>query len=226
MFNPDIRVQVEESSTATPYEPYQSNILTVNEEVELRGIGEVKDELDCLTGELTQRIGEVVLDGSDDENWKISNNSVGEIVFNGTVTNIAKASTNGVSVMKCDNIPVVPIGDTWGGKTTLGISQASNGNYIQLKLDSTTLPNQTVEGLMTYLRNNPLKLQYQFETPTIKTVDLSVVDENGNEIKYFMPIEGTMHIQTDGEPFKPSVTMEIPVEATTQNLASFIEMGV
>ena len=56
----------------------------------------------------------------------------------------------------------------------------------------------------------------------VKTVDLSIADENGNEIN-FVPIEGTMHIQTDGEPIKPSVTMEIPVEATTQNLASFIE---
>lgn len=38
-------------------EPHKSNILTVNEEVTLRGIGDVRDELDCLTGEVTERIG-------------------------------------------------------------------------------------------------------------------------------------------------------------------------
>ena len=32
-----------------------------------------------------------------------------------------------------------------------------------------------------------------------------------------------MHIHSDGTPLKPSITMEIPVEATSQNLASFIE---
>ena len=50
-------IQVEEGTVATTYEPYKSNILTVNEDVTLRGIGNVKDELDCLTGEVTERIG-------------------------------------------------------------------------------------------------------------------------------------------------------------------------
>ena len=57
-------VQLEEGSTATEYEPYKTNILTVNEEVTLRGIGDVKDTLDFLTGEVTERIGDVVIDGT------------------------------------------------------------------------------------------------------------------------------------------------------------------
>lgn len=57
-------IQVEEGTVATSYEPYKSNILTVNEDVELRGIGEVQDTLDCLTGQMIERIGEIVLDGS------------------------------------------------------------------------------------------------------------------------------------------------------------------
>ena len=56
--------QIEKGKTPSSYEPYKSNILTVNEDVELRGIGDVKDELNLITGELTQRIGEIVLDGS------------------------------------------------------------------------------------------------------------------------------------------------------------------
>lgn len=51
-------VQFEEGSVATTYEPYKSNILTVNEDVTLRSNGSVCDELDLLTGKLTQRIGE------------------------------------------------------------------------------------------------------------------------------------------------------------------------
>ena len=65
----DILFQLEEGSIATTYEPFKSNILSVNEPIELRGIGNVQDTLDCLTGEVTQRIGEIVLDGS--ENWRI-----------------------------------------------------------------------------------------------------------------------------------------------------------
>ena len=50
--------QFEQGSTATPYEPYKSNILTVNEDVTLRSNGDICDELNLLTGQLTQRIGE------------------------------------------------------------------------------------------------------------------------------------------------------------------------
>lgn len=48
-------IQLEEASAPTSYEPHKSNILTVNEDVELGSVGEVKDELDLLTGKITQR---------------------------------------------------------------------------------------------------------------------------------------------------------------------------
>ena len=47
----------------------KTNTLTVNEEVDLRGIDNVQDELDLMTGEVVERIGEVIFDGSVDENW-------------------------------------------------------------------------------------------------------------------------------------------------------------
>lgn len=50
--------QLEQNSTKTPYEPYKTNILTVNEDITLRSNGSVCDELDLLTGKLTQRIDE------------------------------------------------------------------------------------------------------------------------------------------------------------------------
>ena len=49
-------IQLEHSEAKTTYEPYKSNILTVNEDVTLRSNGSVHDELDLLTGKLTQRI--------------------------------------------------------------------------------------------------------------------------------------------------------------------------
>lgn len=56
--NPNIKIQVEASSISTSYEPFKTNILTVNEDVTLRSNGSVCDELDLLTGKLTQRIDE------------------------------------------------------------------------------------------------------------------------------------------------------------------------
>ena len=50
--------QLEEGTTPTTYEPYKTNILTVNEDVTLRSNGNICDELNLLTGQLTQRIDE------------------------------------------------------------------------------------------------------------------------------------------------------------------------
>ena len=47
----------------------KSNILTVNGNVVLRGIGDVKDELDLLTGKLIKRTGTFTLNGSESFSW-------------------------------------------------------------------------------------------------------------------------------------------------------------
>lgn len=52
---------LEKTTEVLPFEEHKSNILTVNEDVTLRSNGSVYDELDLLTGKLTQRIDE---DGS------------------------------------------------------------------------------------------------------------------------------------------------------------------
>ena len=103
----------------------KTNILTVNEDVTLRSNGDICDELNLLTGQLTQRIGE----------------------------------------------------------------------------DGVVLSQEVV-----------------------KTVDLLVQDQNGNIINKIKPIEGTMHLSTSSDTINPLFSGEIPVEATTQNLASFINL--
>ena len=118
-------IQLEEGAVATSYEPYKSIILSTPEDLELRGIGDVKDELDCLTGKLTQRIDE---DGS--------------------------ALTQEV----------------------------------------------------------------------VRTVDLNIQDQNGKTLSVIKPIEGKMFVSTSGVTIKPLFSGEIPVEAITQNLASFIDL--
>ena len=110
--------------TASNEDGTKTNILTVNEDVTLRSNGDICDELNLLTGQLTQRIDE-------------------------------------------------------------------NGEVLSQEI--------------------------------VKTVDLNIEDQNGNTLSKIKPIEGTMHLLTNGNPIKPTFTGEVPVEAITQNLASFIE---
>lgn len=152
-------IQFEEGAIATSHEPYKSNILTVNEEVELRGIGEVQDTLDCLTGELTQRIGEDVLDGSEDwivetnENW-----SSCRFKLNKTFTT-EKYTTD----------KIITNGKYIGGYVSSGVNTIRISNNAIYIFDTTFT---TVNEFKNYLQQNPLTMQYSLSTESIKTVDL------------------------------------------------------
>lgn len=154
--NTNTYFQLEEGTIATSYEPYKSNILTVNEPVELRGIGEVRDTLDCLTGEVTERIGEIMLDGSEGVWSKHSGLSTDEYdvywTSNGFIPSVGKK-------MLSDKLgysnPTTPntfrINDSGG--IFIGVSKGVNIND--------------------YLSQNTPKIQYDLSQSIIKTVDLS-----------------------------------------------------
>ena len=171
-------IQIEESLTATSYEPYKTNILTVNEDVELRGIGDVKDELNALTGELTQRIGEIVFDGSEDENWGLSTTASSHK----TTITFTIPLTNGKvhSSCKCDKFKTIPgrINFTDGVES---VKVATN--VVGICILRSKLEEQNVVGLKTYLQQNPIKIQYQLETEPIKTIDLSTLNQDDKPTK-------------------------------------------
>ncbi len=190
----------------------KSNILTVNEDVTLRGIGDVQDTLDCLTGELTERIGEIVLDGS--EAWTYGHGNSNETIalfYANLDHNVEyKPSIN-------DKLPSI---EGYSVNFGEGIYVDSD---INIRIKRNKLNGSTVDNFKQWLSNNPITLQYILNQSNIKTVDLTVVNQDGEILNKIKPIEGTMHISTDGTPLKPSISMEVPVEAITQNLASFIK---
>lgn len=156
-------IQIEEGTVATPYKPYKSNILSCNEEITLRGIGDVKDTLDGNTGELTQRIGEIVLDGSlTPATIDTSKDNTIEVTF-GRQTNMKIASG-----LMCDKLPNAEPFNT----DVEGICcHVLNGNF-HFNILKSKIENHTKQGVVDYLSQNPITVQYELETPTIKTVDL------------------------------------------------------
>ena len=218
-------VQIEKGSAATSYEPFKSNILTVNEDVTLRGIGDVQDTLDCLTGEVVKRVGEVVLDGS--ESWSIIEvRKTNTTVFYSTVTReYAKKfdNMNAGGKVNCDKFSWSSVDLGKGGTDDIEGSYTAFDGNICIAIAKSRLTSDDTDGLKQYLQSNPTTIQYELETPVVKTVDLNNVNQDGVETT-FRPFEGTMHIQTDGTPLKPLFSGEIPVEATTQNLASFVNL--
>ena len=195
----------------------KTNILTVNEDVTLRGIGDVQDTLDLMTGEVSQNLIEFEFNEGD--------------YFASTFTEFENTIRWQTTLSTRQLLKLKGSGKIY---STNFISDKSNNDFEHIRLDSSSpyanviiylskTKASTYEELKTYIKNNPFTIVAEKTEKYIKTVDLSVTDQDGNQLTKIKPIEGTMHIKTDGIPIKPTFTGEIPVEAITQNLASFTE---
>ena len=168
--NDDNLLQLEEGSVATTYEPYKSNILTVNEDIELRGIGDVRDTLDLMTGEVTESIGEIVLDGTQ----YMDADGRGIYIQVDDMKKVEDYRT----IITCDKLPV--FFQQWDlPNVENGISgyrdeenKYPGQNWLYIKINNSI----DVGEVRQILTQNPITVQYGLSVESIKTVDLTVVD--------------------------------------------------
>ena len=181
----------------------KTNILTVNEEVELRGIGNVKDELNLLTGELTQRIGEIIFDGSED--WRVYNNTTtNTISFRYTIPD-GMTYTDNPKYM-CDNFRVLRQTEALNTKESEWTFYNMAGSaMIFFNVLRSKLLSEDLNGWKLYLQANPITIQYELVTESVKTVALSHV---------IKPYEGTNTYHSSSETFSPTVELSVPVVST------------
>lgn len=180
----------------------KTNILTANEEVELRGIDDVRDELNLLTGELTQHVEEIVLDGS--EVW-----SSNALLGNGIMVYMCQTYTNGKNVTNNLICPILPCYklDYLKGLATLDglpnafITTTTSTGKINIAFKT---PFSDINQLKLWLSQNPITVQYQLAEPIVKTVDLTSLNK---------PYEGTNRYQlTSNIPCE--AILEVPVVST------------
>ena len=199
-------IQIEESPTPTTYEPHKSSILSCNDDVTLCGIGEVKDELNPLTSELTQHIKEFVLNGSESGWFKSSSvTSDGGYRYalrlnDGIVKDHAKIMCD--KFVQSENVKI-------GYVNYLVID---NGLKSALYFNSTA---ETVDEWKAWLVENNVKVQYQLATESIRTVDLNVVDQDGNTIPKIKSYNGVTHLEVTVP--KQSLLPHISAEVATDN---------
>ena len=205
----DNKYQIEQGTQVTPFEEHKTNILTVNEDVTLRGIGKVQDTLDCLTGEVTERIGGFILDGSNDELIAIykqtDNNTMAFSVRN--------MLPNGWYQRKiiCDKLSKINsvIDDVEG------FSHGDAGSTLYIRVSKSKLTSLDISGFRNYLSSSPLTFEHQLATEVIKTVDLTVVDQDGKAttLKTF---DDTTHVLLESEAGPiPTATLTVRTKIPT-----------
>lgn len=164
--------QIELGETSTAYEPYQSSTLTVNEEITLRGIGDVRDTLDLITGEFVQCVGEWHITATEDS-WRANQDFTpadGYSGFNFTISTVFSESL----IPKYFPKRMATLGfATHAGHTSAnrGTDFHNNGNG-KLVIESSLVAPRDLEGLKQWLEENKVMLQYELATPVVKTVAL------------------------------------------------------
>lgn len=187
-------VQLEEASSATSYEDHKTNILHTPETVTLRSLPNgVRDELNLMTGEYIKRIGEVVLDGT--QNWTLKTgnwefeNTFGFVTTISDMINTTEshpAHSNGNSLV-CSHFP------SYGGNSLSNNALPNDiemigidlNRLLGLRITKTKLSTPNAEGLKTWLRDNPVTVQYELAEPVTTIVEPLTIPfayENGHVI--------------------------------------------
>lgn len=164
--------QFEKGSTATPYEPYQSQTKTID--LQDNFIGKlpngVKDELSIdKQGNviLNKKIGKVVLKGSGSYTNLSLHGGTTYMTINKSDTTVKIVPNTAIACIS-DIFMGSSLDKVWSGAQLYGIALGSNGKYFQFSLPQTVAT--TVEEFKTFLSTHNATVYYELETPY--TVDL------------------------------------------------------
>ena len=153
------------------YQPYYNETTNIYLDEPLRKIDEYSDYIDFVNGKVVRNIEEVILNGSNSEQW----------TFPQTLTNTYRfLSQNGLPNGKDESIIKIITNKFINGSSTADnrdyehIRSASIGypNYIGLNIFKSRLTEDTLEAFKTWLSNNPVTVDYILATPTEEDIEL------------------------------------------------------
>jgi len=163
-------IQLEKGDTATPYEPYTGQTITLPALEPLYGDGTVNDEYDAVSGVETRRWKRVVFDGT--ENWGLSRTESGN---NRYFTQAPDAvAHNLLSQIVCSHWLSLEPGQTWQDKTgiTLSLGNADKNIWIyDPRFAQADLPTLKAWLSARATAGTPVTVLYQLAEPVITQHD-------------------------------------------------------
>ena len=76
-------------------------------------------------------------------------------------------------------------------------------------------------GFRQWLSQNPITIQYKLATPTTKTVDLTVVNQDGNETK-LKTFDDTTHVLLQSEGLVPTASLTVRTKIPSASSTSLL----
>lgn len=161
-------IQLEKTSSATSYEPYKSSILSLPEEVVLRGLPNgVCDTFNTRTGVYTQRIWSKTFNGTESyTGWGSSSVAEGMTgIHTRTKVNDKIVTTeNQDGQILCDTLPTIHRNQLSSCQYN---SVVKGNNYIGF-----TMKGKTSDEIKQWLSENPTTVYCELKTPVVTKINL------------------------------------------------------
>ena len=203
--------QIEKGSTATPYEPYKSNILSTPSDLELGRIGDVKDELNLLTGELVERTEELELNVTDVKFDGVNKNGLDRFIVVSSTIPKSEQSIDGNAISN-NGISAYP-NFNYGRDNTFSYSNSTKRFYFTFTKDTTTS-----EELLNKLTTDKMVIRFKRDVPVTKTLDLSIVDQNGKSQPALATYPSVTHIHASSDTLTPSGQVDFKVASSIETV--------
>lgn len=203
----------------------KTSSLTLPNEVILRSLPNgVCDTFNTRTGEYVRRIEEIVFNGSEDIAWSPSGySSASHYAF---FTRSVNGAKNAITKVYCDKLPSVgSLYEAQQNREGCMISSDGRGHgNFWIKLSSQKIENN-VSSLKDYLKQNPITIQYELETPIITIINLSSTLKSWNTITHIyseIPENSLYPILSHSNPtypviLKPSTKYSIVANSYSNN---------
>ena len=152
------------------------------EEIKLRGINGVCDELDITRGIYTQRIGEVVFDGSEGD-WQVTTENIAPKAYiNGYISAFCSLGEKYTTTMIMDRYNKISNISTAAEGFMLNSTYFSNDNNILLRVEKDKIVENSNSSFRNYLKSNPITVQYRLAEPIVHKVHIGNKNELGTEV--------------------------------------------
>jgi len=175
-------IMIKKSETLVPYKAF--NGITINFPYILRSLPDgacdyIEIDDVAKTAKLVRNVGEIIFDGSADENWTWVQNLDNASDFCSCYipkTGIPCNLNNANEIMMCTHVPYVYSATVYRYRKTLGFMGFVDNSAFAIF----TLPISVVNNLATWksmLSQNPVKVQYKLVTPIITSLSYEAVKQ-------------------------------------------------
>jgi len=157
-------IQLELGTQATSYEAFTAQEFSIDlGSIELAKIGTYQDRIykDGEKWYVEKQVGKTMFDGS--QSFTYFRDATTFVTANYTSSVILRLPSNTVTTMS-DKLIGATLGQTYGGSVIYGVSQASNGQYLQVSLKPEDASD--ADGVKTFFSTHPTTVYYALATPT------------------------------------------------------------